>query len=153
MRTCTLIFLNENWNIQWFHIQKEIQISVIHSSSNTHSPVSLTVSPSLLLIHSLTLSIFHLSLISHLQQSHQLLLPRVHAHNLYILSTLLCVKESNINCIFPQITSTFTKVILPVFQNKFPTLFYNGEIVRQMWSVVSLPHSDIHWRKALNLLF
>ena len=39
--------LKVNWYIQWFHIPKEIQISVIHSSSNTHSPVSLTVSPSI----------------------------------------------------------------------------------------------------------
>ena len=62
----TKFCLKVNWNIQWFHIPKEIQISVIHSSSNTHSPVSLTVSPSLLLIHSFTLPIFHLSLSSYI---------------------------------------------------------------------------------------
>ena len=113
------------------HIPKEIQISVIHSSSNTHSPVSLTVSPSLLLIHSLTLFLFSsLSLFSHFWQSHQLLHPKVTANTQYVPNLLHSVMESKIKTfsniisqIPPKHTSWETKVkVTSKYPNEFVRL-------------------------------
>ena len=90
--TYPILFECKLKNIQWFHIPKQLQMSIIHSSSNTHSSVNLTVSPSLLLIHSL----FFISLNSHFCYSHQLLHPKVTAHTQYVLQLLPYVMESKI---------------------------------------------------------
>ena len=112
------------------HPKKEIQISVIHSSSNTHSPVSLTVSPSLLLIHSLKLSIFHLSLISHLWQSHQLLHPKVTEHTQYVPPLLHGVMESKIKEIFKFHLSNSQKKTYILRNQVKVTSKYPNEFVR-----------------------
>ena len=96
MRTHTPSCLKVNWNIQCFHIPKEIQISVIHSSSNTHSPISLTVSLSSPNSLTHTLYFSSLSLISHFSQSHQLLHPKMTAHTQYVHNMLHSVTESKI---------------------------------------------------------
>ena len=60
-------------------------------------PVSLTVSPSLILIPSLTFSILYLPHISHFWQSHQLLHPKVTVHTQYVHSMLPSARESKMN--------------------------------------------------------
>ena len=128
MRTHTLHCLKVNWNIQWFHIPKEIQISVIHSSSNTHSPVILTVSPSLLLTHSYSL-ISSLSQNLQFWQSHQLLPPKVIAHILCALSVLHSVMESEIKSYSNFVSQIPQKTYLLRNQIKV-TSKYPNEFVR-----------------------
>ena len=144
MRTYTTFCLKVNWNIQWFHIPKEIQISVIHSSSNTHSPVSLTVSPSLLLIHSLTLSTFHLSLNSHFWRSHQLLYPKVTAHTQYVHSMLHSAMESKIKRFSNFISQILQKHTPWETKSKYPNEFVRLQSFKpDSLSLLFLPLSDL----------
>ena len=148
MRPHTKFWMKVNWNVQWFHIPIEIKISVIHSSSQTHSLVSHTVSPSLLLINSLTLYIFHLSLNSHFWQSHQLLHPKVTAHTHYVHSMLHCVMESEIkrfSNVISQIPPKHTSwEIKSKSHQNIPIYLWDSNLSKQTLPLpLFLPFSDL----------